>query len=577
VSWPHTLIDPRVHRALPAAAYLLLAAATVAIVRTGPEFALAGGSGLTLAAELVAGGLLIAAAVLVWRSGALFPWLLAAAALAWPLAEWNTPAAGQAFTTGLVLYAAWPPLLTAAALRGPDERRLDRSAAVVLLLAFATTVGVLGIASTLVFDARAEGCLKCPANHLLVADSERARHVLGQWGLALSASWAVGFGVLAVARLASSSPARRRLTAPVLVPSTAAVALFATDALHGLQRGFLSNDAADRALWKAQIAALVLVAAGAAWGRVRVHRTRSALARLVVELGASPSPGGLQERLATTLGDPSLELLHCLDGGVRWVYADGHAATLTVGHGREVTRITAAGRGLSAVVHRRGLLDDPALIREIAVSVRLALDHERLRASRRAQLDDLRRSRSRIVATADAERRRLERDLHDGAQQRLVTLAIGVRLARRRLAVADPALDGELAAGEEELQAALDALRELAHGLFPAALEEEGLTAAIEALAEAQPRLVPVVLPDERCAPPVESAAYFLIGEVLRLASAGDVSVDASDRDGRLIIELTGARKFAPLPLRVEDRVGAVGGTVVGDATHVRAELPCGL
>jgi signal transduction histidine kinase len=575
MSSPHTLIDPRVRRALPLAVYLLLAAVTVAIVRSRPEFALAGGSGPALAAEIAAGALLLAAALLVRRSGALFPWLLVAAALAWPLAEWNTPAAGAAFTIGLVLYAAWPPLLTAAALRGPDERRLDRPATVVLVLAFAVSVGVLGVASTVLFDARAEGCLECPVNRLLVADHEGARRGLGQWGLALSVAWAVGFGALAIVRLARSSPARRRLAAPVLVPSVAAVALFATDALHGLQRGFLSSDATDRALWKGQIAALVLVAAGVAWGRVRVRRTRAALARLVVELGASPSPGGLQEQLATALGDPSLAMLHCLDDGVSWVDADGHAATLTSGPGREVTRIMAGGRGLSAVVHRRGLLDDPALVEEIAVAVRLALDHERLRASRRAQLGDLRRSRSRIVVAADAERRRLERDLHDGAQQRLVTLAIGVRLARRQHAAGDPGLDAELAAGEAELQAALAALRGLAHGLFPAALDEEGLAAAIEVLAEAEPRLVLGALPGRRCAPAVESAAYFLIGEVLRLAP-GDVGVDTTSREGRLIVDLSAASAFPPLPVRVEDRVGAAGGTIVGSASHVRAELPCG-
>lgn len=576
VSAAHTVTEKRVRGALPAVAYAGLAAVTVAIVRGEPEFALAGGSGPALAAELAAGALLLAAALLVRRSGALFPWLLAGAALAWPLAEWNTPAAGAAFTIGLVLYAAWPPLLTAAALRGPDERRLDRPAAVVLVLAFAVSIGVLGIASTVVFDAHGEGCLQCPANRLLVAHDARAHSTFGQWGLALSVGWAAGFATLAVARLASSSPARRRLAAPVLVPSVAAVALFAADAVHGLQRGFLSSDATDRGLWIGQIAALGLVAAGAASGRVRVRRKREALARLVVELGASPSPGGLQEQLATTLGDPSLELLHCLDDGVTWIDADGHAATPAAPDGGEVTRIMAGGRGLSALLHRRGLLDDPALVEEIALSVRLALDHERLRASRRAQLDDLRRSRSRIVVTADAERRRLERDLHDGAQQRLVTLAIGVRLARREHAAGDPVLDGELATGEAELRAALADLRRLADGLFPAALDEEGLAAAIEGLAEAEPRLVPGALPDRRCAPPVESAAYYVIGEVLRLAPAGDVNVDATRRDGRLIVDLRAGSGFAQLPVRVEDRVGAVGGTVVGSASLVRAELPCG-
>jgi signal transduction histidine kinase len=574
----HAPVDLPARRVLAPALYLALAAATVAIVRGDPELALAGDSATALVAELAAGALLIAAALAAWppgAGGARFPALLIVAALAWPLGEWSTPGAGAAFTAGLVLYAAWPPLLAAAALRGPDERPLSRPAVLVLVLAFATSVGVLGVASAAVFDGPAQGCLQCPPNRLLITGNAGTWHDLGRAGLALSAAWTAGFAALALIRLVRASPARRRLAAPVLVPSVAAVVLFGTDALHGLDRGFLSSDHTDRALWAGEIAALALVAGGVAWGRVRTRRTRSALARLVVDLGASPTPGGLRERLATTLGDPSLELVHGVDDGAGWISADGRAVTLSTRPEREVTRIMAGGRGVSALVHRRGLLDDPALTTEIAVAARLALEHERLHASRRAHLEELRSSRARIVATADAERRRLERDLHDGAQQRLVTLAIGVRLARRRHAAGDRALDGELAAAEEELQAAVAELRELAHGLFPAALDEEGLAAAIEVLAEHEPRLVAGTLPDKRCAPPVESAAYFLVGEALRLTSTGDVNVDATSGDGRLVVEVRAASEFAEVPIRVEDRVGAVGGTVIADAHHVRAELPC--
>jgi signal transduction histidine kinase len=249
---------------------------------------------------------------------------------------------------------------------------------------------------------------------------------------------------------------------------------------------------------------------------------------------------------------------------------------VTAGPDREVTRIVGGERGVSAVVHRRGLLDDPALPNEIARAARLGLEHERLQATRRAHLEALRTSRARIVATADAERRRLEHDLHDGAQQRLVTLAIGVRLARRHHAAGDAALDEGLAAAEHELQAAVGELRELAHGLFPAALDEEGLAAAIEVLAEQQPRLAPGTLPGGRCAPQIESAAYFLVGEALRLTRTGAVHVDADRDEGLLVVELRAESAFAELPVRVEDRVGAVGGTVSADAHHLRAELPCG-
>jgi signal transduction histidine kinase len=575
----HALVNPPARGVLAPVLYLALGAATVAIVRGDPDFALAGGSAAALAAELAVGALLIAAALAAWRpaaKGLHFAALLILAALAWPLGEWGSPAAAPAaFTAGLVLYAAWPPLLAAAALRGPDERPLSRPAVIVLAGALVTSIGLLGVASAAIFDPQAQGCVECPPNRLLISANAATWHDLGRTGLALSAVWIAGFAVLAATRVARASPARRSVVAPVLVPTVAALMLFGADALHGRERGFLSNDPTDRALWTGEIAALALVAVGVAWGPVRTRRARSALARLVVDLGASPVPGGLRELLATTLDDASLELVHGADDGAGWIDADGRAVAVPADPGREVTRIVGAGPGVSAVVHRRGLLDDPALTREIAVAGRLALEHERLHATQRAQLKALRTSRARIVATADAERRQLERDLHDGAQQRLVTLALGVRLARRLHSAGDAALDDELAAAEHELQAAVAELRELAHGLFPAALDEEGLAAAVEALAEHEPRLVPGKLSSGRCAPQIESAAYFLVGEALRVTQAGDLAVDVTRGDGRLVLELHAASTFGELPVRVEDRVGAVGGTVTADDHHLRAELPC--
>ena len=230
----------------------------------------------------------------------------------------------------------------------------------------------------------------------------------------------------------------------------------------------------------------------------------------------------LRGLLAETLDDASLELVHGMDGGATWIDADGRGVIVVAGSGSRGHPHRRRRPGVSAVVHRSGLLDDPALAAGIGVAGRLALEHERLHATQRARLAALRSSRARIVEAADAERRRLERDLHDGAQQRIVTLAIGVRLARRRHAADDPVLDEELAAVERELQAAVADLRDLAHGLLPAALDEEGLAAAIEGLAEQEHRLVPGILHGGRCAPQSESAAYFLVSEALRLAPTGD-------------------------------------------------------
>ena len=187
----------------------------------------------------------------------------------------------------------------------------------------------------------------------------------------------------------------------------------------------------------------------------------------------------------------------------------------------------------------------------------------------------LRASRGRIVATADAERRSLERDLHDGAQQRLATLAVAIRLARRQLASEDPALDAELGAAEDGLREALAELRELAHGLIPAVLAHEGLSPAVEALADRSPRLVVGELPAERCAAPVESAAYFLVAESLRRCADGDVAVSARRADGRLLVQLETAGAIAGSTTDLEDRVGAVGGTLATTTHDLRAELPC--
>src|SRR5829696_2624625 len=576
-SSPHWAIPSPVRRFVPVAVFVAVATATVAIVDKRPDIALAGDSAVALAGELAAGALLVAGALAAqaWKPRARFTGPLAAVGIGWLLFEWNSPGAGSAFTAGLVLYAVWPPLLAQAALRGPDERPLGRPAVVLLIAAYATSVGVLGLAAAAVFDPVAQGCLDCPANQLLVASDADSWHELGQLGLLLSVVWTAAFAVLAGGRLARFSPAGRRVAAPVLVPAAAALAPFGAAALHGRERGFLSNDPTDRALLVCEMAALALVAAGVVWKRVRSRRARSALARLVVDLGASPPPGGLEGQLADALGDPSLRLLHSVDGDPGWIDSEGQPAALATDADCVTTSLVAGGREVSVLAHRRGLLDDPGFAQEIASAARLAIEHERLNASRRAQLEWLRLSRMRLVAAADAQRRQLERDLHDGAQQRLLTLSIAARLARRQLGRGDPALERELAAAESELGVSLAELRELAHGLFPMVLTNEGLGAALEVLAERTPRLVTAALPEGRFAAPLESTAYFVVSEALRREPNGDVAIDARREGDRLVVELRTEAQMTGEATAIEDRVGALGGALAADGHHLRAELPC--
>ena len=312
---------------------------------------------------------------------------------------------------------------------------------------------------------------------------------------------------------------------------------------------------------------------GVALARLRARRTRRALAQLVLDIGAAPKPGEVRAWLADSLGDPTIALLYRLESG-EWVDAEGRETTLSAAGDREVTRVRVAGQDVFAVVHRRGLLDDPTLLPELVTTASLALEHDRLHAARRARIEQLRASRTRIVEQADSQRRELERDLHDGAQQRLVALALSIRLARRTLGADDAGLEARLAAAEARVRAAVVALRDVAHGLFPAVLAEEGLAAALEELSEQVPRLLPRALPSGRFPSDVESAAYFATVVSLRL-TPHDVTVDAVAEQGRLRLEIGARGPTGSIMLQIQDRVGAVGGTAAMCDGQLRVEMPC--
>jgi signal transduction histidine kinase len=296
----------------------------------------------------------------------------------------------------------------------------------------------------------------------------------------------------------------------------------------------------------------------------------------VVELAGSPAPGGLRDALAETLGDPSLELAYPLADG-RLVDATGR----TIALGDNVSSLVREGREVARLSHRPGLLDDPGLVEEVTTAARLVLENERLRAEAGAQLRDLRASRARVIAAGDAERRRLERDLHDGAQQKLVGLALSLRLAQTGLGPdPDESVFANITAAQAELDAAIAELRELAQGIFPAVLADEGLAAAVEALIEGAPMPVETTrLPEGRFDPAVEAAAYFVVSETLSRSGASGLEVGARLQDGRLVIEIAGDRRPEEL-IEVEDRLGARDGTLdvfdeLDGRVRVRAEIPC--
>jgi signal transduction histidine kinase len=229
---------------------------------------------------------------------------------------------------------------------------------------------------------------------------------------------------------------------------------------------------------------------------------------------------------------------------------------------------------MAALRHRPGLLDDPAVVHAITSSAALALAHERLATDARGRLAQLQASRRRIVAAADAERRRVEHDLHDGAQQRLVSLAVALRAA-----AANGDDGGNLDAARAELGEALAELRTIARGLYPAVLTEMGLAAALEALAETAPLPLKLsALPEARLEPGVEAAAYFAVSELLLDPAAAHVTVTGRHGDGALRLTLTTDAPGCELT-RIADRVGASGGSVrrrrANGAVELDMEIPC--
>ena len=401
-------------------------ALSLAIARREPADAFAGDSTARAAAELAAGWALLTVGLmaLARRRGGGFGALLVAGSFGWFLVEWNNPGIGYAlgFAIGLTLYAAAPPLIAHAALVYPGSRLSSRLDGLVLAAAYVGAIVVLGLAPALVFDPAATVCTQCPSNLLLVEPSPRLYDGFNRIGVQAGLAWSLALAALLLLRLVRSSPALRRLLLPVLVPAAVYLGLVAWVFASSLDRGTLGANSLSRDLWLGQAGALIAIAAGVVWGWLRARHTRAAVASLVVEAAASPAPGGLRDKLAGMLHDPSVKVAYRLDDG-RLVDGLGRAVVLD----GEVTPLVRGGESVALLSHRPGLLDDPDLTDEVAAAARLALENERLQAETRAQLEHLRTSRARVVAEGDAERRRLERDLHDGAQQRLVGLSLATR------------------------------------------------------------------------------------------------------------------------------------------------------
>jgi signal transduction histidine kinase len=546
----------------------------------------AGRSGLAATLTVVAGLALVVAGLVTalgrraGRSGD----LAVLAGLLWFAPVWVGWDKGPSLPRSLGMLAAGFtfPLLLHLVLAYPSGR-LHGTAARVLVAAVYLEAMVVALGRALFrhpfFDPNCWA--NCTDNDFLVRSLPqlaRAIEVADRWFTAAAAAALVV--VCARRLLRDSGPARRALL-PVALP---AILLAATVMAHAIavQRRPLEDpsDPAFRTIFLISCAAVILLAAGLVWAAVRTRVQRRAVARIATSLGQAPPPGSLQAALAQAVGDPELKIAYWLPASEHYVDANGRPLAKPVtSPGRAITTLVRDGRQIAVVAHTAAL---PDLERELGAAVRLALENERLQAEALAHLDQLRVSRVRIVETGDAERRRLERDLHDGAQQRLLALSYDLRLARAQAqADGDTQTGSLLTQATGQAQAALEELRDLAHGIYPAILTEAGLALTLATLADAAP--LPVELRDVaegRYPAAVETCAYLLVAEALNDAagrSASHISVSTLQDHERLVVtvEDDGTRRTTALA-QVADRVGALDGRLTVEPTRLRAELPCG-
>jgi len=436
----------------------------------------------------------------------------------------------------------------------------------------------------LLFTADPAGnCRNCPDNLLLVWESDAAYGVatglLGTAGVLMLA----GVCFVLVRRWRRSGPVQRRALAPV-VWTGAAVAVVG---VAGVIPSVLGADGAMEVMNFVLIALITAVPFAFLAGLLRSSLSRAgAVSALVERVGAT----SVRDALAEALGDRDLTLAYWLPEPGEYVDADGRPVELPApGEPRAMTEIEHDGGRVAAIVHDAALLEQPELVRAAGAAAGLALRNERLDAELRARYEELRASRSRLVAAGDAARRRIERDLHDGAQQHLVSLALTLRMARSSAEAGSRTatlLDGAI----EELKQGLSELRELARGIHPAVLTERGLEPALAGLAARAP--VPVTVTAEvngRLPPEMETAAYFMVSEALtnvaKYAGATEAEVSLRVAGGRVEIEVRddgvgGADASAGSGLRgIADRVAALDGALEvvsppGGGTVLRARMP---
>jgi signal transduction histidine kinase len=544
-----------------------------------------------VASGVAPGVVIVAAGVLIWwqRPQNRCWWLLVAAGLAWFIGAFeHAPNADLAFTA--FAFSQWSgPFLAWALLAFPSGRLQVRHDRVVVVGIF--VLCAVRSLSRLFLHVPPDFAGYGTENRFLPIGDDR-------WWRAVEDAFAWGYAALIVVavvsvalRWATSSRAGRRMLTPTLVAAPLLAAAVGYQYVIGWNASLpaVTELRVFYVVWWLYAA----VAAALAVGLTRLRRARLEVIDVFAELGPDEAPTRLGPALARALGDPTLTLLAWSNAVGGYVDDSGRCVEPAVGEpNRAITRIERRGEPVAVLVHDIALLEDRGLVNAIVSAIRLTIDNERLAARIKSQLAEVAASRTRIIAAGDAERGRIERDLHDGAQQRLVTIALALRLAEARLGDdADPATRAVLSQSVKDLSEAIEELRDLARGIHPTILTESGLGAALESLVDRSPLPVrltvdlPVELPNA-----VAASAYFAVSEALtnvaKHTDATLVTVSAVADDGTLRVEVTddgngGAHTARGSGLRgVADRIAAVGGTFClhsppGGGTRIEVELPC--
>jgi signal transduction histidine kinase len=488
--------------------------------------------------------------------------------------------AGWVFEAGLVyLVLAFPTGRLSADL---DRRLAGAAVALVALLFLPTTLLVESFPSPSAYG----GCdADCPGNAFMLIGSEPAwvDSLLRPLRELLSALLFLAVTLRLTQRVRRATPAMRRTLSPVLAVAAARCAVYALAfpirALAGP-----SSSLVDVVTWLLALA-LPSMAIAFLLGELRSRLfISSALERLGMKIGAAPSPWTLRTAVAETVGDPSLEVAYWAPDVGGWVDAGGSLVPVPdPGSERAFTEIRHNGHRVAGLTHDPALLDEDGFVEAVGVYALVALENQRLLARVEASTREVHESRSRIVASADRERRRIERDLHDGAQQQLVALRIHLELMGETLE-RDPTRARErLHALGDEVEQTLDSIRSLAHGVYPALLEDQGLVEALRSVANGMP-IHASVNPDGsgRYTPEVESAVYFCCLEALQNAAkhahgASAAVIELSDngtlraevRDDGAGFDVATVDHGSGL-VNMRDRLSAVGGELATESSPGR-------